>query len=208
MNNSNANHPSIEKGVLELQKLKLETQKILLENRELKRSTLLKPQWLAFITAFVISLTSFFFFVSNGSFDAKFQEYKAQKATLELSKIEFRLEVDSLHKEKDTLLVKVNNLKKVVDEIKIKVNSLRQDSIELQKNKNKLLDNISNKDVLLGKAYRDLDSAKDSIGGLRNMLKLCQESRHNWRMRFENVHNGIAPLMDSLEYYRKLVRSN
>lgn len=149
-----------EKIKSELEKIVLEKEKIRLENKELRRSFWKKPQWIApTVTVFV----TIFLFI-NGTFDKKYQQYKAEKATLEKEKVFLKFDILQFQGQKDSIETDINKLKDslshLIDSLKMKNSYLTQ----LQKNKNEL--------------ERVINSLKNNLGNKdKEVLKILSEKQ-------------------------------
>jgi uncharacterized protein (DUF3084 family) len=179
----------IEKIQSEIEKTTLEKEKIRLENTELKRVFWKKPQWFASaITAFV-TLVSSTFLICNGNFDKRYQQYKAEKATLEKEKVFLKFDILQFQGQKKSIESDIKKMKDSLlhlgDSLNIKNSSLAQ----LQKNRNeldrvinRLRDNLSNKDVEVFKILSDKQNyeaiMKDSIVRLQNRFDI--ELKKSW----------------------------
>ena len=160
MSAENKTKLEIEQLEKQIQKLDLEKDKISLENKELKRIFWKKPQWFASaITAFV-AIVSVFILNCNGTFDKKYQQYKAEKAVLELDIKEFQIKKttidseynkksDSLSYLKDSLIYQKNlvrNFNDTISQKNLQLNQLQKEKKELDHATNILNNNLKSRD--------------------------------------------------------------
>lgn len=164
----------IEKKEIEIEKLKLEKIKISLENKELSKNSFKKINWAAILIPLALSIIPVIYLLLSGIFDSKYQEYKANKAVLELDQKNFSIIRDSvkngINKIKDSLILITNLLLNKQDSLKNISTEIR----ELNITKNLLITDLKNRDKLVldltiqkQNCEKIADSIKNQEGGLK-----------------------------------------
>jgi KaiC/GvpD/RAD55 family RecA-like ATPase len=215
MDELNENTAVLTKSELEIKKIKLENEKIALENKELKRSFWKKPQWFApAITAFISFLSAVFLF-ANGVFDKKYQQYKAEKAGLELDIKKFEKSKDSISNViqamKDSL-AKLNDTARLVssslNQIQKEKEEMEDDYVSLQKNlktRDQIVFSIRSEKQQSEKIMRDsIISLEEEIRELRTRSFLVSINHQELGDKYNQCLVSNEKLRQEIENLKKI----
>lgn len=182
---------------------KLEEEKLELENKELRKSRWIKPPGLGLIATLIASITTLFILWNTGTFDANRKVLQAETKTLEWQKIEFTMQVDSLHKKVNSLEKQTSHLNDSVGYLNDSVGRLVADKERYAAEivafkriiKNKV-DTISSKNAAVGSLIKRMRFVEDSLRfRLGYASTMTERSFMRREMRFTE---RISRLIDSL----------
>jgi len=148
-NNSRLEILEIEKKEIEIDKLNLEKIKISLENKELSKSSFKKINWAAILIPLALSIVPVIYLLLSGIFDSKYQEYKANKAILELDQRNFIQIGDSLENKIVLLQDSLNQITFLLSKKQDSSKNIIRDIRELNITKNLLITDLKNRDSLV-----------------------------------------------------------
>lgn len=205
----------IEKRELEISKLKQEQEKIELEVKDLKKSSFKKTNWWSIVIPLSFSIIPVLYLLLSGIFDNKYQEYKANKAILELDQRNFTDIKDSINDRittiKDSLFIVENLFKSKRDSLQSFKNLVNQ--------KEELLSSLSSNIQLSKKQITELEDLKNKLSNdIEQKDKLVAEISKQKQRTEKELNDSLKKIrydlvisnsnINTMKYYREKADAN
>ncbi len=212
--NSRINELEIEKKELEIEKIKQENEKISLEIGELKKSSFKKTNWAAILIPLSLTIVPVIYLLFSGIFDSKYQEYRANKATLELDQKNFAVIRDSIYFKIQEMNASLDSVKGLLSKktdslilLSSGISLAKKQIDESNKIKESLNQHIENRDKKMGEILNEKQKNEkklnDSIKNINHTVTGYEEGFRMMKMNTEQSKSAIKALIYNLEFNLK-----